>query len=322
MTKTGSGKELMCNNYATGGKKSDVCVLMTTYNPKEYVIEQVESILNQNDVNVHLIIRDDASTDKTYLYRLNIYSHVTIIEGEKNLGVQQNIMELIRYAEANIIDSYYFAYSDQDDVWKNSKLSTAVHILNSLNKDQACLYYSNLLVVDEHLNPSHELFKRDIVKNTFGQSLSQIFLFACTAVFNKKMLDLISSTDILNMGFDHFVYYLAILHGNTFYDNDPQILYRQHGDNVSGVKKKGVAYLLSKIKVLFEEDEYSFSDIANQLLHNMIQYMNEDEIKMAKQVAGINKISNRIKVITNKEIRAGYYPKDFYRFLRIIINKY
>lgn len=302
--------------------EANVCVLMTTYNPKEYVIEQVESILKQNNVSVHIIIRDDASSDKTYLKKLNMYEDVKIIEGKTNLGVQQNIMELMRYANMNETNADYFAYSDQDDVWLEDKLYSAVNKLETMKKNEPCLYYSNLLVVDERLNPSHELFKRGIVKNTFGQSLAQIFLFACTAVFNRQMLGLILSTDIKNLGFDHFIYYLAILKGNIFYDETPKILYRQHGDNVSGVKRKGVLYYISKIKVITGENEYSFSSIATQLLDNMIEYMNEEEICMVRQIAGINKWPNRFKVLANREIRAGYYPKDFYRFLRIITNKY
>ena len=42
-----------------------ICVLMSTYNGDKYIIEQIESILNQKKVNVELLIRDDGSTDKT-----------------------------------------------------------------------------------------------------------------------------------------------------------------------------------------------------------------------------------------------------------------
>ena len=43
-----------------------VCVLMSTYNGEKYVKEQIESILNQKNVELTLLIRDDGSSDGTY----------------------------------------------------------------------------------------------------------------------------------------------------------------------------------------------------------------------------------------------------------------
>ena len=40
-------------------------ILLATYNGEKYVAEQIESILNQTYKNIHLIISDDCSTDKT-----------------------------------------------------------------------------------------------------------------------------------------------------------------------------------------------------------------------------------------------------------------
>ena len=42
-----------------------VCVLMSTYNGEKYLKEQIESILNQENVEVDILVRDDGSTDST-----------------------------------------------------------------------------------------------------------------------------------------------------------------------------------------------------------------------------------------------------------------
>ena len=42
-----------------------VCVLQSTYNGKKYLKEQIDSILNQENVDVQLIVRDDGSNDST-----------------------------------------------------------------------------------------------------------------------------------------------------------------------------------------------------------------------------------------------------------------
>ena len=40
-------------------------VLMSTYNGERFLKEQIDSILNQEDVEISLMIRDDGSTDGT-----------------------------------------------------------------------------------------------------------------------------------------------------------------------------------------------------------------------------------------------------------------
>ena len=42
-----------------------VAIIMATYNGEKYLSEQLDSILNQSDVIVHLYISDDGSTDNT-----------------------------------------------------------------------------------------------------------------------------------------------------------------------------------------------------------------------------------------------------------------
>ena len=45
--------------------KPTVAILMATYNGEKYLSEQIDSILNQSEVNVHFYISDDGSTDDT-----------------------------------------------------------------------------------------------------------------------------------------------------------------------------------------------------------------------------------------------------------------
>ena len=44
-----------------------VSVLMSTYNGERYIKEQIDSILSQKDVDIHLLIRDDGFKDRTPL---------------------------------------------------------------------------------------------------------------------------------------------------------------------------------------------------------------------------------------------------------------
>lgn len=63
------------------GRRMNVAVLMSTYNGEKYIKEQITSILNQENVNILLMIRDDGSSNKTmevleksvYLFRFFCY---------------------------------------------------------------------------------------------------------------------------------------------------------------------------------------------------------------------------------------------------------
>ena len=47
------------------GNIPKIWVLMSTYNGMAYIEEQIESILSQKNCDVHLLVRDDGSTDAT-----------------------------------------------------------------------------------------------------------------------------------------------------------------------------------------------------------------------------------------------------------------
>ena len=45
--------------------QTKILVLLSTYNGEQYLQEQIDSVLNQEGVDVFLLIRDDCSSDRT-----------------------------------------------------------------------------------------------------------------------------------------------------------------------------------------------------------------------------------------------------------------
>ena len=91
-----------------------VKVLLSAYNGEKYIVEQVESILNQTYQNIELYIRDDGSKDNT-LKVLKPYQDnpkVHIIQGE-NVGFIKSFLQLVELSG----DADFYSYADQDDVW-------------------------------------------------------------------------------------------------------------------------------------------------------------------------------------------------------------
>ena len=104
-----------------------VSVLMSTYNGEKYLHEQINSILGQQGVEIHLLIRDDGSSDgtveicKEYAKK---YNQITFYQGE-NLGVGKSFLDLLKHAP----DADYYSFADQDDVWLEDKIIRAVTMI-------------------------------------------------------------------------------------------------------------------------------------------------------------------------------------------------
>ena len=48
-----------------GNSMIKAAVLLSSYNGERFIREQIDSILNQEEVETELIVRDDGSTDRT-----------------------------------------------------------------------------------------------------------------------------------------------------------------------------------------------------------------------------------------------------------------
>ena len=113
-----------------------VAILMGTYNGDKYLREQLDSIFKQKDVDITLFIDDDLSSDNTidiikeYAKNYRIYWKVN----EKNKNYTYNFLDLLFEVKDKNFD--YFALSDQDDVWEEDKIISAINKLEQTNKIQ------------------------------------------------------------------------------------------------------------------------------------------------------------------------------------------
>ena len=91
-----------------------VQVLLSTYNGEKYIKEQIESILNQEGVEVSLLIRDDGSSDRTIeiVKKISEQNNNIILFKGQNMGPARSFMDLVKKSDE--VD--YYAFADQDDV--------------------------------------------------------------------------------------------------------------------------------------------------------------------------------------------------------------
>lgn len=217
-----------------------VQVLLSTYNGAQYISEQLDSLLRQEsaDLGVDILIRDDGSTDHTSRiiseYVKNFPDKIRLIKGH-NEGVVGSFFDLIKESSEN---HDFLAFCDQDDVWKGSKLSRAVSLLNKRVQNTPLMYCSATSMVDEELNFIRNWPTSLNRPATVYNALIENIAVGCTLVVNRKAMELIKTSPpktISNLVMHDWWIYLCIsAFGDVVFDSEAHILYRQHQSNVIG----------------------------------------------------------------------------------------
>ncbi|WP_417573239.1 glycosyltransferase [Phocaeicola sp.] len=234
-------------------KKSTILIMLSTYNGNKYIREQLDSLYSQKDVEIHILVRDDGSKDDTVEilkeYRQK-YGKMTIYR-DKNVGAAMSFHILMKYAYNDFSNYNYYAFSDQDDVWLDNKLSVAIKML--LGKEKA-LYYCNAFVTDSDLNITsvlgcesnlsiqYLLFKQPALGCT--QVLTNSFFKFCVEAFEEY----IKHNPMFVELHDVWTMWLSNLIGvEVIVDDTPRILYRQHDNNVTFHKKENLFYKIRRV---------------------------------------------------------------------------
>lgn len=302
-----------------------IMVLMSTYNGQKYLREQIDSILNQQGVEVSLLIRDDGSRDDT-LTILSEYSskypNVEVIKGE-NLGFANSFMELV-YKSSGDSDFDYYAFSDQDDVWLPEKLSSAVKRLDSMDSSKMRLYFSNTMAVDEKLNPLFKTHDEATLRLDKAASLVRYFILGCTMVFDKKLVDFVSRHKPVHkiMMHDLWIHQTCAFFGEILYDNEPRILYRQHSSNAAGIGSSKMKRIRRLKKSFATYERRHFRELnAKNLLATYGELFNESDYNLISAAANYRKsIMSRYYLLSSEKYDMGSKLSNLNIKLRIVLG--
>lgn len=298
-----------------------ICVLMSTYNGHKYIREQIDSVLNQQDVEVRLLIRDDFSTDDTVSILKEYASkdnRVKFYTGS-NLGPCQSFFNLINNAE----DYPYYAFCDQDDVWDINKLSIAVNNLDNVSDDTPCLYCSNLNVVDQNLNFLHRCINYKIDANNKLTPLVEFYAVGCTEVFNRKAFELVRSHISSEcMMHDLWLNLICSFLGKVIYDPVPHIKYRQHGNNVVGTISGRSGMFKTRIKRLINDAVQPRYRSAKAFYNEFSSLLTiSDKAEILKIINYKDSLYKRLRLLLDFDIKASNFRRDIRYRLLILFGK-
>lgn len=213
-----------------------ISVCIATHNGDNYIKAQIDSILCQLSSDDEIVISDDGSTDNTLSILDAYHDHRIKIHLFKqpsksrypHVYVCRNFENALKYANGDFI-----FLSDQDDWWMPNKVSTCIDALQ-----RHTLVVHQAYICDGQLQSKGLLMYKDkfVFKNYLA--LKRGKYYGCTIAFCKELLqDILPFPKDLVLH-DQWIGCMAELTGNVFFEKDPLIKYRQHGNNTSGGKSK------------------------------------------------------------------------------------
>ena len=219
-----------------------------------YIVEQINTILAQEQVRVRLFISVDQSTDGTeeLLARWDGREpRITLLPlGRRFGGAGPNFYRLLREVSLDGFD--YLSFADQDDIWHPDKLRRAHECLRLRNAQG---YSSNVTAfwpngASRVVDKAHPQRQWDFLFESAGPGCTYVF----SSPLAKALQQLVQQADTNLKGVDYhdwLSYAFARTHGFAwFVDAAPSMQYRQHASNQIGVNSGARSFALRVRKVL------------------------------------------------------------------------
>ena len=227
-----------------------IAIAMATYNGNKYLVDQMDSILENMKPQDELWISDDGSTDGTW----ELLEHYEAADGRIHLlkgpgkGIKQNIACAIAACQGD-----YIFLTDQDDIWAMNKrqqvmetfLATGatlvVHDARVVKEDGKTTMYPSFF---EYRNCGAGVWK-NIWKNTY--------IGCCMAFCSELKSQILPIPDNIEMH-DQWI---GILNekclGKSVFIKEPLLNYRRHEDNTSSFSHYGWKKMLRNRLVLIHQ---------------------------------------------------------------------
>ena len=262
-----------------------VSILLCCYNGEKYLSDQIQSFKDQTHKRLDLWVSDDGSYDQTLSTIKGLLSSwrdcVHNIRTGPLEGFAANFMSLITHQG---IDSDYYAYSDQDDIWELDKIKRGISHLEKVPSNIPALYCSRTRLVDAD---NHDMgFSPLFTKQTsFTNALMQNVGGGNTMMLNRAARDLLTdlNKDLRMVSHDWWAYLVITgCGGRAIYDPHPSVRYRQHENNLVGMNSSWSARI-KRIHMLWQGRFRDWNDIHIESLQAIRSRLTPENQKVLDQ---------------------------------------
>ncbi len=297
-----------------------IAVAMSTYNGATYLKRQIDSILNQEGVNVFIHIRDDGSTDDTVAiienYVLKFPNKISLERGN-NVGSRKSFIKALE----NCPCADYYAFSDQDDVWLPTKCFEAIKKIE--NMSNIALYASSLMLVNEQediIGSNNICNMKNCIESFFARQRIAGCTFLFTPQLREKSLEIANGFFTTYPDHDFVVGACGYAYGDVFLDKESYILHRRLKDSQTAGGNGFMKRMRVEKKVLFGKKKVK-RDMAINLLNDKL--LREKNRHFLNQVAVYDRtICNKLKLINNTNFHSHNSLCDLETYLKILIETY
>lgn len=308
--------------------KSDIDVVMVTYNQEKYIAQAIESVLIQKtNFSFRLLIGEDCSTDNTGMicqeYEKKFPDKIKLILHDKNQGLLKNYKSVF-----DVCSAKYIAILEGDDYWINDlKLQIQFDILERNNK--IGLVHTNFNISEnKKIIPFKSPLENKLKGKVFDALISGNFIGPLTVCFRKDLMDKHFDYDFLiknDISSIDYCLWLELSANSDFeYIKESTAVYRKLSSSISNSNdfKKKEIFLLSSFKTIeYFANKYPVSEIDKKLSINnlhlklMLSALNMVDYDKAK------KYSSMVSPKSFKELLAVTISKKYFLMKTISLIK-
>jgi glycosyltransferase involved in cell wall biosynthesis len=202
-----------------------ISVIIPAYNSQKYLGKTINSVLKQTYQDFVILIGDDGSTDDTLKiikeFKERYPSKIDYITKD-NRGQASITNSLLKR-----VKTPYVAYLDSDDIWLPEKLERSIDILEK--HKSVGVIYSGHYCIDSDDKLTGKYLPPKFNKNIL---LLSDCINRCTLVHRAEALEKIGNFSEDVTGNDDHDMEIRLSESYDFYEIEPTLLYRIHGDNI------------------------------------------------------------------------------------------
>jgi glycosyltransferase involved in cell wall biosynthesis len=235
-----------------------VSVIIPTFNRREYLLEAVESVLNQTYRETEIVVVDDGSTDGSEDAIMRLRDSRVHYIWQKNTGLPA----IARNAGIRSSRGVYIAFLDSDDVWLPQKLQRQVEYLerntNTVLVGTNAMKYPNGKKMHLKITGVTKLSTRRLIRNT--NELINSSVMVRRMVFDE--IGFLNEEPALKASEDWEYWLRVSLKYSIVVLPDILLKYRIHEENLSATKKidakRQELYLKRYMNVLSRFNNFSW----------------------------------------------------------------
>lgn len=229
-------------------------VCLAAYDGMAYIAEQIDSILQQKNVEFQIFISVDQSTDGTedqlVAWALTEPRLTLLPFGQRFGGAGPNFYRLLREVDLSGFD--YLSFSDQDDIWHPEKLLRAHRLMT---EQGAHGYSSNVTAFwpsgkTQLVNKAQPQRSLDFMFEAAGPGCT--YVLKSSLALSLQAMVRAADVSLLRVGYHDWLIY-AFARANNYawaIDEWSSMQYRQHANNQIGVNAGWRSYWLRVRKML------------------------------------------------------------------------